>query len=1047
MTNVELGGAIPLIPCCCSSTIAGSLKRSAQTTSLATKRCDCWASRSAEFVPAFVEFGRRNVAASPCSPLTRNWSASIDRLVLGPQRARRAQVLRLGDVLLLALGERVEPLLELGDLDPGRRQRVGQVVADRLGALGDPADVLHVVAVGVPLRRAAAALHPEDEQDDDQDRERDQADQAQERREALRRADRRTRRPVVAAPASGHPHPLGALLLDGRRLVEEVELDDVVVALAHGAPGAATVPAESAGKGLCPASTKRASRALRGGRSPLERPRPRPLPAARSLWARAAPARSGSPGTSAAASTSRSRSSRARARRARGPSARRRRRRSFGIRAACARTRSAATRATSTSPTSTFRAARCARRCGPATSTTAARSRSPCRCSRGSRTRTSRGIVHRDVKPANVLLADGDGWDARLLDFGLALLQDEDTLTAIGDVPGTLAYISPERLRGEPVAARPPTSGRSASCSGRRSRDGTRSGTGRRSRCSRRSSPARRRSSGCGPTCPSRCSRPSRARSSPGPRTGRPRRASPTTCAGSSASAAPAGAAAARPRRRASGPPRSPAASCPPRRRRSSPAGRRATLPFYPESWAPGLAAAAAALTLAHGRIGLVFALAVPFFPLANVSLGLALAYAAAALAWLALAWRDPRSGLLFAVGPLLAPLAGLGLLPLAVQPARGAMRKAATAAAGVLLGAVVAGIRHTELPLGLGAAPLGLGVAGSERPTAVVYALWRGARRPPGARPPRPSRSRCSRPRSRTSAAAAPGRWRSSARRCWRRPSCPPRAPPRRPSSRRPGSPAPHCSWSAAGAAAERALDSVRAGKASPGRERPSEHREQDRVPLRGRVRPRVPRRTSSRSSWRGSSSRRWTSTAASRSRASTSRTSTRSTSRPADRAQFAELRGLAASTSCRTTSPSTRAARATCCCRRRRSSFETDDDLELGEFGIATRMAQPGAAGRRTSPRAQLEPGATMIYKPRPQPTEAASRRGARRRAARSSSSRSRAAASPVEKRRRRDRPLPRVRRPGRRPERLAPPLRAAPGGGRRTGSSTSTRRTGSR
>src|SRR5437868_3175763 len=55
----------------------------------------------------------------------------------------------------------------------------------------------------------------------------------------------------------------------------------------------------------------------------------------------------------------------------------------------------------------------------------------------------------------------------------------------------------------------------------------------------------------------------------------------------------------------------------------------------------------------------------------------------------------------------------------------------------------------------------------------------------------------------------------------------------------------------------------------------------------------------------------------------------------------------------------------------------LETDDDLVLGEFGIATRMVQPRrgqpAAG---APEGEVESGATMIYKPKvPQPTEAAS------------------------------------------------------------------------
>lgn len=48
----------------------------------------------------------------------------------------------------------------------------------------------------------------------------------------------------------------------------------------------------------------------------------------------------------------------------------------------------------------------------------------------------------------------------------------------------------------------------------------------------------------------------------------------------------------------------------------------------------------------------------------------------------------------------------------------------------------------------------------------------------------------------------------------------------------------------------------------------------------------------------------------------------------------------------------------------------FETDDDLGVGEFGIATKMAQHGGEDAEGAP-----PGATMVYKPRTQPTEAVS------------------------------------------------------------------------
>ena len=74
-------------------------------------------------------------------------------------------------------------------------------------------------------------------------------------------------------------------------------------------------------------------------------------------------------------------------------------------------------------------------------------------------------------------------------------------------------------------------------------------------------------------------------------------------------------------------------------------------------------------------------------------------------------------------------------------------------------------------------------------------------------------------------------------------------------------------------------------------------------------------------------------------------------STSSPADREQFASYEE-SLSASCRNTSPSTRGARATRCSRRRASLMKTDDDLAIGEFGIATRIV---AARGRTAPAAR--------------------------------------------------------------------------------------------
>ena len=327
------------------------------------------------------------------------------------------------------------------------------------------------------------------------------------------------------------------------------------------------------------------------------------------------------------------------------------------------------------------------------------------------------GIVHRDVKPSNVLLADGDELSVRLLDFGLARAEaDAETLTAVGDVPGTLAYIAPERLAGEPATPASdvwsvgvllwealagghpfwkPSLLESAAAikSGAPSLATVRPDLPRPlvtavDRALSRQ-PARRPSAAKLASL-LRDAHVKRERSRPQVRVPDAvgTRALPATLA---ALVAGWGASA---------------------------------LPFYPASWRVALAAAIAAATLAAPRAGTVAALGVPIFPLGNLSLGLALLYVALAAAWLLLVRRGLSRSLAFIAGPLLAPVSALGLLPLVLHRLSSPVLRAASAALAVPAAAVVAGLRDAPLPF-TGAPPPAVDVARAEDPLEVASALW----------------------------------------------------------------------------------------------------------------------------------------------------------------------------------------------------------------------------------------------------------------------------------------------------------------------------------
>ncbi len=326
------------------------------------------------------------------------------------------------------------------------------------------------------------------------------------------------------------------------------------------------------------------------------------------------------------------------------------------------------------------------------------------------------GIVHRDVKPANVLLSEGADVDVKLFDFGLAVMHEEETLTAVGDIPGTLAYISPERLKGKPaapaadvwavgvllweaLAGEHPFWGGSLLDTARRIEAGAPSLASVRPNLDRRivecvdralsHEPSRR---------PSASALAKRLRMV----------------------AASAKTSRAKPLRRSLTPDQALRVALPAGAAFLYAAWTAAALPFYPSGWAVWIGLAAALVALLHPRLGLAFALAVPVLPLGNYALAVAVVYAIAAAAWLVAMWREPRAGMLLVGGPLLAAAGLLGFVPVLGLLVRDPIRRGLQVAAAVLAVAAIEGVSRIDR----------LGVAASDRPGEAAAAVFRAVER-----------------------------------------------------------------------------------------------------------------------------------------------------------------------------------------------------------------------------------------------------------------------------------------------------------------------------
>ena len=177
-------------------------------------------------VDRVLEDGSKTLETDHAKP--KRIDSALVRLV---ERPRRVQVLRVLHLRLGDLDEARELRVELLLLQADCRQRRRELLAESRGGCSDRSDVRHVARVPIALAIGRAALDPDREQDNHENGEPDEGDEPKERRQVARRLQPSPRRPRATTARRAGSSLVRVVPRRRLLLVEEVEIEDVFVAL------------------------------------------------------------------------------------------------------------------------------------------------------------------------------------------------------------------------------------------------------------------------------------------------------------------------------------------------------------------------------------------------------------------------------------------------------------------------------------------------------------------------------------------------------------------------------------------------------------------------------------------------------------------------------------------------------------------------------------------------------------------------------------------------------------------------------------------------